>query len=244
SSTPPDADASATTDEPWTPHAFPSNSTLYLRDLTDCTVLIADPCVKLLVENCARCRFIVRARVLTRTLDVWRTTDSSFEIGTPVMTIQNDICDSTTYAFSSTADFGIMAWSDSTAVSVTFADAPEAGGTFGLLPEDQDADAAAAAAAERGPHPDVASAAASVDVVQHLVKMDAGRLRSERVIRLAGGYATTSSEDREFVRRRDANLAIIKQHLDAAVGRTQPDRQRARAVAAGTPGGGPRALGA
>jgi hypothetical protein len=63
----------------------------------DCTFVLPpeiSPLVKVFVEQCERCRFVVRCNILTQHIEVSRCRDVELDVDSPLQTIQVDLSDS------------------------------------------------------------------------------------------------------------------------------------------------------
>ncbi|KAJ3333493.1 hypothetical protein HDU76_007482 [Blyttiomyces sp. JEL0837] len=157
------------------PGSFAPSTSIYLKNLDNCTITTLAPCTKIFVEACKNCTVKVQGAVITSTLETWRSDDVVFEV-----------------KFARKADFGNLVWAQSEGIVISFDDYTLEGpstinNTFPI------------GITESFPsYPDLIP---SLD--QFFVRFINNKLLCERVIRVGGGYASTIREDDEHIRKQD-----------------------------------------
>ncbi|KAI9352044.1 hypothetical protein BDR26DRAFT_914441 [Obelidium mucronatum] len=193
------------------PESIPANASLYFKGLHNCTVTVKSPCTKVFLEDCHNSSFSFHSRIVTQIAEVWRSTLLSLTIDTPILTLQVDECDSSKVEFLRKELFETLVWSKCENLALTVQQQP-------------------ATVAEDGPSQEVAATVVDpltvtvglesakelhkpefeiIDTDQFIVRVIDGVLKSEVIVRVGGGFATTTREDDAHAAKEKRDLAKL-----------------------------------
>ncbi|KAJ3095241.1 hypothetical protein HDU97_007127 [Phlyctochytrium planicorne] len=172
--------------------SIPVSHSLYLRKLSNCEITINTPITKLLIEDCTNLTLRLNGRVITAMLEIWRTEASTLEIASPIQTLQVDMCKDLKVAYTSKDEFASIIWTKSEDIQVSV------GGHDGEELKDGWYHTGLDAFVAANPSTEL-----SVDTDQFIVRFLKGKIETELIVRVGGGYASTGREDGEAVKRKD-----------------------------------------
>ncbi|KNC54591.1 uncharacterized protein AMSG_01447 [Thecamonas trahens ATCC 50062] len=178
------------TDEAGEIKANQGKTTVMFKGCTGCTYTITSMVAKILVDRCVDCTFIFEGKIMTSTLEIYKSSSSSFTVGTVLKTVQADLCSAIELNFATTENFDRVVWAGTEGLTVAFADAPDAGlvTSYSAMKE------------EHGP-------TLREDIDQFIIRiLDSGVAVNERIIRLPNGFPTTRREKYEFDERQERNM--------------------------------------
>ncbi|KAJ3113824.1 hypothetical protein HDU96_002866 [Phlyctochytrium bullatum] len=172
---------------------LPPNSTVYLRKLKNCTIVVDSTVTKVLIEDCERTSVTIKGRVITQMLEIWRCNWCNLEVDTMIQTVQVDMCGGLKMRFATKDHFSSMVFAASEDIDLSFGDyeGPELNAD-GVFASGLEIFKAANPQAEISP-----------EIDQFTVRFLKNVLTTELIIRVGGGYASTDREDTEAVKRKN-----------------------------------------
>lgn len=175
---------------------------VFIKDCHDCQYTVAHRTTKIFVESCSNLTLTLDASIVTRTVEVWKCSNTNININTAVKTLQLDLMKGDCNVNWQRAELfysGSIVWQNVESLAIKFADKPQHDMSTGfkdmvaLLPD------------------------SNVDIDQFIIrflgKEEADyKLVPERCIRLKNGFLSTEREAIEWDKR---NEAIKEAHVAA-----------------------------
>ncbi|ORX84357.1 hypothetical protein K493DRAFT_320115 [Basidiobolus meristosporus CBS 931.73] len=84
--------------------------------------VINSTCTRIKIEQCRNTRFIFSGKVLTQTIEIWRSEDLDLQFGVQIQTLQLDHSKRVQLSFTTWEYFYSLVWVDSEQLSLSFRD--------------------------------------------------------------------------------------------------------------------------
>ncbi|KAJ3104550.1 hypothetical protein HDU97_009062 [Phlyctochytrium planicorne] len=178
--------------------SIPISHSLYLRKLKNCEITIDTPITKLLIEDCSKLKLRLNGRVITQMLEIWRTDESTLEISSPIQTLQVDMCKDLKVSYKSKDNFASIVWAKSEEIQISIAGYAGEEIKDGWYRTGLEAFTSANPSMQIWP-----------DIDQFIVRFLKGKVETEVIVRVGGGYASTDREDSEAVKRKDLIMSKV-----------------------------------
>ncbi|KAJ3023026.1 UNVERIFIED_CONTAM: hypothetical protein HDU68_008823 [Siphonaria sp. JEL0065] len=183
------------------PESFPSNATLYFKNVANSTITINAPCTKVFIEGCDSSTFTFSSRIVTQMLEVWKSSTVIINLNTPVLTIQADQVNGLNVVYSNKEHFETLVWTKSEGIHLVVAETVV------------DAGFESSKEIHKGQYE-------IVDTDQFIIRFVGGILKSEVIVRIGTGFPTTAREDDAYLARETKNLnklaAVVREDLTRA----------------------------
>ena len=166
------------------------------QDCHECEYTIDATFTKLFIQSCTKCKFIIKDKIVSATMDVYCASDLDCVFESPVLTLQVDQCNHTRFAFPNPEHFKMVIWAGCEKLSVRAGDKELHTGMTEMSKEFQNLRA---------------------DIDQFKIHMRFGEIINERVMRLDNGYPTTHREAGEFDKRQEANIQKLAESLGITI---------------------------
>jgi hypothetical protein len=193
-------------------------ATLYIKGCEDTEIEFNAKCTKIMIEQCRRCKFNLKGRILTNIVEIWKCADVGANISADIRTLQLDICRNLTLSFASRDHVNNVIWAGVYNMSISFVDEPDTPAFVSGF------DQMKVQYTDLNPIHD-----------QFIVRIINKEIVSEQVVRLANGYPTTEREAQAFDNQKEQNEKnaeeFIKKRLaDAGIslGRKKTDEPKVK----------------
>jgi Adenylate cyclase associated (CAP) C terminal/SEC-C motif len=152
---------------------------IYFKGCRDCEYTVESRSTKVFIENCHNCTFSFNEKIISQVMEVWKCTDVKISISVAVKTLQADLSTGLTISYDTTENFDQLVWAGCDKLSLSFAkeDKKLATGLTEMSTEFDDL---------------------LPEVDQFKLSILNGKLVSDRIVRLKGGYPTTNREADAF----------------------------------------------
>jgi len=174
---------------------------IYFKNCHNSHYAIDEYCTKLLIEGCTNCSFTVNGKIVTSTVDIWRSDNVQLNINTFVGTLQADVCKKLSITYNKKEHLQTIVWAQVYDLALDFLDGPEHKMITGFEHESQK-------------YPNLA-----LHMDQFIIRFVKDVLMSEQIVRLNNGYPTTEREAKEFDRRQEENLQKLAKQMGISVGK-------------------------
>jgi len=162
-------------------------------------------CTKVLIDGCHNTKIILKQKIITSTVDIYKSDNFHIEIGTKVGTLQVDICKNLKVTYDNRENFQSMVWA----------------GVYDLLLHFQKEnhtlktgfDEMVALHGELNP---------TID--QFIIRWISEELLIERVIRLDNGFPTTAREKKGYDDRQEETLQKLAKEAGITIGKKSEKR--------------------
>ncbi|KAJ3246148.1 hypothetical protein HDU78_007795 [Chytriomyces hyalinus] len=168
------------------PEDIPTPKALYFKGLSNCTVTVTAPCTKLQIEACEGTLFILKGRIVTQVVEVWRSSKLKLRVEAVARTVQVDDVKGLDLTYSNKVLFETVVWTMCADLSIRL-DGSEVNTFHTGLSQ-----------AKLQTHKDVSEI---LDSDQFIVRLVDGVLVNEVVVRIGGGFATTVRDDDAFTEK-------------------------------------------
>ncbi|KAI8833277.1 hypothetical protein BJ741DRAFT_666646 [Chytriomyces cf. hyalinus JEL632] len=168
------------------PEDIPTPKALYFKGLTNCAVTVTASCTKLQIEACEGTLFILRGRIVTQIVEVWRSSKLKMRVEAVARTVQADDVKGLDLTYSHKALFETVVWTHCEDLSIQLDGSERNAFHTGL------------SQAKLQTHKDITEI---VDSDQFIVRFVDGALANEVVVRIGGGFATTVRDDDAFIEK-------------------------------------------
>ena len=197
------------------PAILPSLPVVTIRSCSDSNVTVPTSvcAVKLSIEGCKNCKFIIHGKVITEMLELWRCDSCELHVATPMKTIQIDGSADVLLEYTKSAFFDRLYTSGARSTKLTFTDNRSLNGSV-----DFD-DLQHAAGSDLSPETD-----------QFITRHVQGKLLTALIIRLSNDFPTTEREVAEFARAtsmaREKVDEVVSSMVGSSLGKTLSEQER------------------
>eukprot|EP00055_Hartaetosiga_balthica_P011540 m.52803 g.52803 ORF g.52803 m.52803 type:complete len:347 (+) comp7635_c0_seq1:53-1093(+) len=185
------------------PGSFDPRATLIFANCKDCHFTVSNLCTKVFVQGCENLKLEIKAKIVTHTVEVYKTTNLDAKFHCKVGTMQLDMSKDLKMTFAKTSHFGSAIWAGCHGLEVEFDDSDHKikTGYDQMLQEYADLNE------ERS---------------QFKLHIHENKLMNEKVIRLPNGFPTTKREKDAFEARQERNMQILAEKMGIVI----PHRRR------------------
>lgn len=178
-----------------------SDATLVFKGCEDGEYIIDTYCTKILIDNCHNTKVIFNGKIITATVEVYKSNSVHLIVNTKVGTLQADLCKKLNVEYTQKEHFATIIWAGVYDLSLKFHDQNEHSLETGY-------DRMLAT------HPDLRE---SID--QFKVSFVKGELKNEKIVRLANGFPSTEREAKEYDSRQEEALQKLAKEAGITIGR-------------------------
>jgi len=197
--------------------SFKTNSTVLFKDCINCNYTVNQMCTKILIDGCHNTTITVNEKIVTSTLDVYKSNNFKLVLNTKIGTLQMDMCSNLKVEFHKKEDFHSLIWAGVHDLSLSFLDSPD---TI-LTGYDQ----------MKILHPELRE---TID--QFIIRFVHDKLTStdnllnEQIIRLINGYPTTEREKKIYDDRQEEALQILAKNAGIVIGKKSEKKTPPNAI--------------
>ena len=183
-----------------------ATDTLYIKSCTDCEFRLpaTTTVTKLFIESCRNVTFDLQGRILTHTVELWKSQTVQLKVQTCVQTLQIDLCNGVNVHYHDClTNFNRLVWSATELLRLELCESADV--NHQLL-------TGSAMMLAANPIVDPKQDQFIVRLVPN--KISGKRvLMNEMIVRLANGFPTTEREARQFDAKQEANLKALAKQL-------------------------------
>jgi len=175
-------------------------ATVFFKNCEDCEFVLDAMCTKVLIEGCHNTKIILKQKVVTSTVDVYKCDNFHLQVHTKVGTLQTDVCTNLTLQFEHKEYFQSLIWAGLHNLTLNFekenrvlkTGLSEMQTLYGEL---------------------------SPTIDQFIVRWIEEDLKIERLIRLDNGFPTTEREKKTYDSRQEETLQKLAQEAGITIGK-------------------------
>eukprot|EP01134_Creolimax_fragrantissima_P003869 CFRG3869T1 len=169
-------------------------ATLAFSGCSDCTYTIKAYCTKVFVQACTNFKLVVDSKIITSTVEVYKSDNVEMCLNTKVATVQLDICNNVNISYPSKDMFDNVFWAGVENLKVRIEDTQDTNESSFSTYKAMDN----TLVFERS---------------QFKTHYVFGKLQTEKVIRLDNGFPTTIREKSAFEKRQEENLEKLQDEM-------------------------------
>eukprot|EP00056_Hartaetosiga_gracilis_P006098 m.92994 g.92994 ORF g.92994 m.92994 type:complete len:357 (+) comp12378_c0_seq2:306-1376(+) len=189
------------------PGSFDPRSTLIFANCKDCDFTVNNLCTKVFVQGCENIKLEFKSKIVTHTVEVYKTTNLDAKFHCKVGTMQLDMSKDLKFAFAKTSHFGNAIWAGCYAIEMKFDDSDHSITTGYDMMTKEYADL-------------------NEERSQFKLHVHDDKLINEKVIRLPNGFPTTKREKDAFDARQERNMQILAQKMGIVVPHKKRDEKK------------------
>mmetsp|Transcript_16855 Transcript_16855/g.25178 ORF Transcript_16855/g.25178 Transcript_16855/m.25178 type:complete len:320 (-) Transcript_16855:13-972(-) len=171
---------------------------VFFKSCVNCEFTVESRSTKVFIEDCQNCKFHFKEKVITQVMEVWKCSNVSIRNDTKMKTIQADLNKGLEITFDTIENFEQIIWASCEGIKLSF-EADKLTMNTGLTEMKKAFD-------------DILP-----DVDQFKISDVDGKLITERIVRLKGGYPSTNREADAFDAKVAANDKAYMAHVRAMV---------------------------
>lgn len=175
-------------------------ATVFFKNCDDCEYVLDARCTKVLIDGCHNTKIILKQKIITSTVDIYKSDNFHLQIFTKVGTLQADVCKKIHIQVDHQDNFQSLVWAGVYDLTLHFENENRTLKTG--------YDEMAALHGELSP---------TID--QFIVRWVNGDLLSERVVRLDNGFPTTAREKKFFDDRQEETLQKLAKEAGITIGK-------------------------
>ncbi|CAG8458044.1 10208_t:CDS:2 [Paraglomus brasilianum] len=161
--------------------AIPASSTVYLRNCENGEYFLDSVCTKVMIENCKNLTIIANDKIITSTIEVWKSSNVSFKLNTQVQTVQVDECGTIDIEYDKPSAFHSVVWTATSELKLRILENGEE--KYSLI------------TGESIPmQGETNESIEKVNPYQYIIRLINGALKSEELIRAEKGFPITQRE--------------------------------------------------
>lgn len=175
-------------------------ATLVFQGCSDCTYTLNALCTKVYIQHCDSFTLNINRKVVTQTLEVYKSKDVDVDINVKIKTLQIDMCDNFSVRFASKDCFDNIIWAGTESLSLRFGNCDDTleTGYSQMLKQ---------------------NANYNKERSQFKIQFIRDKLSNEDLIRLDNGFPTTKIERNEFERRQEQQLQEMAERMGITIGK-------------------------
>jgi len=175
-------------------------ATVFFKNCEDCEYILDAMCTKVLIEGCHNTKIILKQKIVTSTVDIYKSDNFKLDVSTKVGTLQTDVCNNLDIHFQNKELFQTIVWAGVHDLTLTFREENHTLKTgFKQMQE---------------LHGEL-----NLTTDQFIVRWIKDELLSERVVRLDNGFPTTAREKKIYDDRQEEALAKLAKEAGITIGK-------------------------
>ncbi|KAF0438328.1 fog: tpr repeat [Gigaspora margarita] len=102
-----------------------SNSTVFLSHCEDVEYVVDTACTKIMIEECKNLFLTVNDKIITSTIEIWKSKNVTLKLNTQVQTVQVDQCQNVNLQYENPQNFHSVVWNNSDQLCLKILEAGE-----------------------------------------------------------------------------------------------------------------------
>ncbi|CAG8546705.1 6579_t:CDS:2 [Ambispora leptoticha] len=149
------------------------SSTVFIRNCNNSEYILDGVCTKVMIENCNNLILKANKKIITSTIEIWKSQNITLKINSQVQTLQLDECHKVSVEYDSVEHFHSIVWTGTKELELTIL---EGGEVKHEIKTTQESD----------------------NPAQSIIRLINGKFADERLIRAEKGYPITERELQEW----------------------------------------------
>jgi len=176
-------------------------ATIFFKNCEDCEYVVDAMCTKVLIEGCHNTKIILKQKIVTSTVDIYKSDNFQIEVNTKVGTLQVDVCKNLKVTFNNRENFQSMVWA----------------GVYDLLLHFQEESRTLKTGFDEMTtlHGDQLNP--TID--QFIIRWVKEELLVEKVVRLDNGFPTTAREKKGYDEKQEETLKKLAKEAGITIGK-------------------------
>jgi len=177
---------------------FDPNSTLVFFNCENCNFVVENYSIKIFVQSCKNCSIVINGKIITATLEIYKSEGVKLDLNTRCGTLQADVVDGLDVTYGKHEDFTMLIWAGCEKLNVGFGDREdkiESG--FAVMSKEM--------------------ANLTLERSQFKVSTVNDKVIQEPVIRLPNGFTTTVRERDAFDKQQELNMQAMAKTMGITI---------------------------